>query len=136
MSTGPGEQGATSRPATEEGSSTGGTPADLQSPGGRLGGHHREGWIGNFSFPEAANFDKAVSVHGVLCVLQAKRMERQLKQVHERVVQQRESLCHLKAENLEMQRLRVSSCGNVPLTFVPDLASHELCNLHQCFHYS
>ena len=43
MSTGSGEQGATSRPATEEGNRTGGTPADLQSPGGRLGDHHREG---------------------------------------------------------------------------------------------
>ena len=117
MSTGPGEQRATSRPATEEGSRTGGTPTDLQSPGGRLGGHHREGWIGNFFFPEAANFDKAVSVYAVLCVSQAKRMERQLKQVHERVVQQRESLCHLKAENLEMQRLRVSSCGHCTLEF-------------------
>lgn len=44
-------------------------------------------------------------------------MERQLKQVHERVIQQRESICHLKAENLEMQRLQVSSCGHCTLDY-------------------
>ena len=86
---------------------TGGNACRLAVTGRQIGRPPQRRLDCQLSSPEAANLDKAV-----LCVvLQAKRMERQLKQVHERVVQQRESICHLKAENLEMQRLQVNSRG-------------------------